>query len=120
MGHGHHHGHGAHAHPQASTTRTFAWVTLINLAYTAIEAGYGFHTNSLALLSDALHNLGEVRRHEKDMVIRYEDGVAALQAGASGFTHLFNAMSGLHQREPGISVGQGAKAGHCGRAVSAG
>ena len=33
---------------------------------------------------------------------RYEDGVAALQAGASGFTHLFNAMSGLHQREPGI------------------
>lgn len=60
MGHGHHHGHGAHAHPQASTTRTFAWVTLINLAYTAIEAGYGFHTNSLALLSDALHNLGDV------------------------------------------------------------
>ena len=60
MGHGHHHGHGAHAHPQASTARTFAWVTLINLAYTAIEAGYGFHTNSLVLLSDALHNLGDV------------------------------------------------------------
>ena len=60
MGHGHHHGHGAHAHPQASATRTFAWVTLINLAYTAVEAGYGFHTNSLALLSDALHNLGDV------------------------------------------------------------
>ena len=60
MGHGHHHGHGAHAHPQASATRTFAWVTLINLAYTAVEAGYGFHTKSLALLSDALHNLGDV------------------------------------------------------------
>ena len=60
MGHGHHHGHGAHAHPQASATRTFAWVTLINLAYTVVEAGYGFHTNSLALLSDALHNLGDV------------------------------------------------------------
>ena len=32
----------------------------------------------------------------------YEDGVAALAAGASGFTHLFNAMTGLHQREPGM------------------
>jgi N-acetylglucosamine-6-phosphate deacetylase len=33
---------------------------------------------------------------------RYEDGLAALQHGASGFTHLFNAMSGLHHREPGM------------------
>jgi N-acetylglucosamine-6-phosphate deacetylase len=33
---------------------------------------------------------------------RYEDGVAALAQGAAGFTHLFNAMSGLHHREPGM------------------
>ena len=32
----------------------------------------------------------------------YEDGVAALRAGAAGFTHLFNGMTGLHHREPGI------------------
>ena len=32
----------------------------------------------------------------------YEDGVAALGRGAAGFTHLFNAMSGLHQRAPGM------------------
>ncbi len=51
--HGHDHAHG-------SSTRAFAWVTLINLAYTALEAGYGFATDSLALLSDALHNLGDV------------------------------------------------------------
>ncbi len=51
--HSHDHGHG-------STTRAFAWITLINLAYTVLEAGYGFATNSLALLSDALHNLGDV------------------------------------------------------------
>lgn len=50
--HGHHHAHDA--------TRAFAWVTLLNLAYTAVEAGYGFATGSLALLSDALHNAGDV------------------------------------------------------------
>jgi N-acetylglucosamine-6-phosphate deacetylase len=32
----------------------------------------------------------------------YEDGVAALEQGARGFTHLFNAMSGMHHREPGM------------------
>ncbi|WP_229790636.1 cation diffusion facilitator family transporter [Cognatilysobacter xinjiangensis] len=45
-----------HAHP----TRAFAVATLVNLAYTAVEAWYGFATDSLALLSDALHNLGDV------------------------------------------------------------
>jgi N-acetylglucosamine-6-phosphate deacetylase len=32
----------------------------------------------------------------------YEDGLAALARGACGFTHLFNAMSGMHHRAPGI------------------
>jgi len=49
-----------HSHTHSHGTRAFAAVTLINLAYTALEAGYGFATNSLALLSDALHNLGDV------------------------------------------------------------
>ncbi len=53
------HGH-AHDHPHGSATRAFALVTLINLAYTVVEAGYGFATDSLALLSDALHNFGDV------------------------------------------------------------
>ncbi|MDI9240482.1 cation diffusion facilitator family transporter [Lysobacter sp. LF1] len=53
-------GHGHHAHDHTSSTRAFATVTLINLAYTVLETGYGFATNSLALLSDALHNFGDV------------------------------------------------------------
>jgi len=32
----------------------------------------------------------------------YDQGVAALRGGASGFTHLFNAMTGMHHREPGM------------------
>lgn len=47
-------------HHAPSGTRAFAAITLINLAYTVVEAGYGFATNSLALLSDAVHNLGDV------------------------------------------------------------
>ena len=51
-----------HSHDRGpvNATRAFAWVTLINLAYTVLEAGYGFATDSLALLSDALHNFGDV------------------------------------------------------------
>ena len=49
-----------HGHSHGTATRAFAIVTLANLAYTAVEAGYGFATDSLALLSDALHNLGDV------------------------------------------------------------
>ena len=32
----------------------------------------------------------------------YDDGVKALQAGASGFTHLFNGMTHLSHRDPGM------------------
>lgn len=34
----------------------------------------------------------------------YEDGRAALDAGAAGFTHLFNGMTGVDHRNPGIAT----------------
>ncbi len=60
-GHARGHGHN-HAHPHASTNfnRAFAIGIVLNLAFVGIEAGYGWHVNSLALLADAGHNLSDV------------------------------------------------------------
>lgn len=63
--HSHHHsgGHDHHGHshvPQAGHERAFAIGIMLNLAFVAIEAGYGFWADSMALLSDAGHNLSDV------------------------------------------------------------
>lgn len=54
--HGHHHGH---AH-EIGHGRAFAIGIILNLTFVAIEAGYGFLADSMALLSDAGHNLSDV------------------------------------------------------------
>jgi cobalt-zinc-cadmium efflux system protein len=56
--HGHHHGHG-HSHP-VGHGRAFAIGITLNLGFVAIEAIYGFLADSMALLSDAGHNLSDV------------------------------------------------------------
>ena len=48
----------------------------------------------------AMRRLG-TRAQIGHTVCSYEQARAALAAGAAGFTHLFNAMSGLHHRQPG-------------------
>ncbi|MEM9659368.1 MAG: cation diffusion facilitator family transporter [Planctomycetota bacterium] len=49
-----------HDHAPRDYGRAFAIGVALNLAYVAVEAGYGLATGSLALLSDAGHNLSDV------------------------------------------------------------
>jgi len=57
----HSHHHDAHSHaPQADHGRAFAVGIILNLTFVAVEAGYGFWANSMALISDAGHNLSDV------------------------------------------------------------
>jgi len=63
--HGHHHGHDhghshSHHHAPANFDRAFAIGISVNILFVAIEAFYGWRVNSLALLADAGHNLGDV------------------------------------------------------------
>jgi cobalt-zinc-cadmium efflux system protein len=58
-----HHGHGPghhHVHAPASFGLAFAVGIALNSAYVIAEATYGAMANSLALIADAGHNLGDV------------------------------------------------------------
>ncbi|HEY3742199.1 MAG TPA: cation diffusion facilitator family transporter [Bryobacteraceae bacterium] len=61
-GHDHHHGHG-HSHgggAGANFGRAFAIGVALNLSFVIIEVIYGRIANSIALVADAGHNLGDV------------------------------------------------------------
>lgn len=57
--HGHGHSHAGHAHQPASYGAAFAIGTALNLGFVVVEAVFGFLGNSVALLADAGHNLGD-------------------------------------------------------------
>ena len=52
-------GHG-HAHAPATFGRAFLLGILLNTAFVAVEAGFGFVSGSMALVADAGHNLSDV------------------------------------------------------------
>ena len=55
-----HQSHAGHHHAPASFGKAFAIGIALNLAYVLGEAYYGITANSLSLLADAGHNLGDV------------------------------------------------------------
>ncbi len=70
---------------------------LIRLVTLAPEADPGFE--GIALLKE--HNILVALGHSN---CSYETAVSAIDAGATIATHLFNGMSGLHHRDPGLAT----------------
>ena len=63
MGAGHHHhahAHAGHGHAPADFSAAFLIGIALNAAFVAVELFYGIAANSMALIADAGHNLGDV------------------------------------------------------------
>src|SRR6187397_2569209 len=58
--HGHSHGHAGHGHAPDNFGRAFAIGATLNTAFVIAELIFGYTANSLALISDAVHNLSDV------------------------------------------------------------
>ncbi len=62
-GHGHSHGHG-HGHAHGLTTQSInarmGVAVALNVIFVIVEGGFGFVSNSVALIADAGHNLSDV------------------------------------------------------------
>ena len=86
--HGHNHGHD-HSPVPKSFGRAFAIGILLNLTFVAIEAGYGFLSNSMALLADAGHNLSDVL----GLVIAWIAAVLANRRPTSRYTFGFKSST---------------------------
>ncbi len=79
-GHAHPHDHHRHAH---DFSRAFAIGIALNVAFVVIETIYGFYANSMALLSDAGHNLSDVL----GLVVAWAGGTLAQRASSPRFTY---------------------------------
>lgn len=58
--HGHAHGHAGHSHVPDNFGAAFAIGAALNTAFVLAELIFGYAANSLALISDAVHNLSDV------------------------------------------------------------
>ena len=60
MAHSHHEHHHDHHHEISSLNKAFIWGITLNIAFVVVEFIAGFWYDSLGLISDAGHNLGDV------------------------------------------------------------
>ena len=94
----HSHGGPQHLHVPASYGRAFALGISLNIAFVAIEAAFGFWSNSVSLLADAGHNLSDVL----GLMVAWVATFLSARAPSSRYTYglrgssilaaLFNAM----------------------------
>lgn len=73
----------SHADGPANFSRAFAFGIALNLGFVIVEAVFGFAANSMALLSDAGHNLSDVL----GLVVAWGGGALALKGASSRFTY---------------------------------
>ncbi|HEY8591812.1 MAG TPA: cation diffusion facilitator family transporter [Sphingomicrobium sp.] len=76
-------GHSHHHHHSPDYTRAFAIGILLNLGFVIVEAVFGIAANSMALLSDAGHNLSDVL----GLVIAWAGAAMARRGASARFTY---------------------------------
>jgi cobalt-zinc-cadmium efflux system protein len=82
--HAHDHSHGgAHVHAPANFGAAFAIGIALNAAFVLVEIGFGAASHSIALLSDAGHNLGDVL----GLAVAWGAGVLSRRARTARFTY---------------------------------
>ncbi len=80
--HGHVHGQG-HGHAPRDFGKAFLVGIILNTAFVAIEAAYGFLSGSMALIADAGHNLTDVL----GLLIAWSASLAARRPPTARFTY---------------------------------
>lgn len=83
--HDHDHDHGPYGHQHAPKDfgRAFALGVALNLGFVAIEAGFGFFANSMALLADAGHNVSDVL----GLIVAWSAAALSKRAPSRRFTY---------------------------------
>src|SRR5690242_19623313 len=79
----------AHSHAPAGLGSAFAIGIALNVGFVLIEAVFGFTANSMALLSDAGHNLSDVL----GLFVAWGGGALALRESSARFTYGFKKAS---------------------------
>ena len=80
--HAHSHSH-SHSHAPTGFGQAFAIGIALNIGFVAIETVFGFYANSMALLSDAGHNLSDVL----GLMIAWAGGMMARASASPRFTY---------------------------------